>query len=197
MLLGKNTEPCDCRGFNYAILVEQLFQIKTLLFRKSKYFRMKSILIIGASHSGKSTTISEVCKRLNPEKVWRLIAYKDDYKKSFLEEDVVERIFNNTFIIKVKNKLILIVSGAPTEQNIRITVLIKICIEIDIKIDFVFIAMRTFEKKQEFETKNELRRNSQIILEEKIYKIPDEKYREHRNWINRVDRITKLILEDI
>ena len=74
---------------------------------------MKSILIIGASNAGKSTTAREVCKRLKPTKVYKLKADKNDLIQSQINISTVDNIFNDTFIIEVKNKLILV------ELNLR------------------------------------------------------------------------------
>ena len=62
---------------------------------------MKSILIIGASDAGKSTTMREVCKRLKPIKVYRLYADKTNLENSRIELSGVDNIFNDTFIIEV------------------------------------------------------------------------------------------------
>jgi ABC-type multidrug transport system ATPase subunit len=87
---------------------------------------MKSILIIGTADAGKSTTMREVCRRLKPTKVYKLLPDTKIHKNSKLQDSDVEKIFNNTFIIEVKEKLILVVAGAPTEQRIRLKILIEI-----------------------------------------------------------------------
>ena len=158
---------------------------------------MKSILIVGVSHSGKSTTITEVCKKLNPEKVWRLVPNKTEPEKSSIQIDSLENIFNNTFIISVKGKNILIVAGATTEQVIQITILIDICIKINLKIDFIIASMRSFEKLADFDTRNELKKLSELILEEKIVKIPQDNFKDQDEWKNRINKITNLTLENL
>lgn len=158
---------------------------------------MKSILIQGVSHSGKSTTLTEVCKRLNPEKVWKLLPNRDEPEKSSIQEDSLENIFNNTFIIRVKGKNILVVAGSPTEQIIQITIIIEICIKINVEVNFIIASMRSFEKRENFDTRNELQKLSDIILEENIEKIPESDFKDHIDWKNRINKITNLILDNI
>jgi adenylate kinase len=66
---------------------------------------MKSILIIGTSDGGKSTIITELCKKLKPTEVHKL-----NTSERKIETAEVTDIFNNTFIIKVKGKFILVVA---------------------------------------------------------------------------------------
>lgn len=158
---------------------------------------MKSILIIGASNAGKSTTIREVCKRLKPTKVYRLYADKVTLENSRIELSDIQKIFNDTFIIEVKGKLVLVVAGAPTEQNIKITILIEICIKIEIDITFLLVSMRSFEKREGFDTPNELKAKSEIILTEKIYRIDDDKFENNIEWNNRIDKIVNTLKTNI
>ncbi len=163
---------------------------------------MKSILIYGKKDSGKSTTMLEVCKRLKPEKVLMLIMpKKDEAKKNETKEVSVENIIggdgNGTYIITIKGKNILIVAGATTEQKIRITIIIEICIELNIEIDFAIVAKRLHERTENFHTEDELEKLSEIILKEEIKKIPEENYKEQQSWKDRIDRIVKLTLANI
>lgn len=158
---------------------------------------MKSILIIGASDAGKSTTMREVCKRLKPTKVFSLHINKEDYKKSELKESKVESIFNDTFIIEYNNKFILVVAGAPTEQRIKLTILIEICIELKIEISFMLISKRVYERLEGYNTVNEIKKKSEIILTEKIYRIKDSDFDKTTEWNNRIDKIVTLIKSNI
>lgn len=158
---------------------------------------MKSILIIGASYAGKSTTMREVCKRLKPTKVYRLFADKEELTKSKVESAQIDEIFNNTFIIEVKGKLILVVAGATTEQNITITILVNICVEIGIEISFALVSMRSFERREGFDTPTELKSKSEIILTEKIYRIKDEKFETTTEWNERIDKIVEKVKSNI
>lgn len=159
---------------------------------------MKSILIIGTKDGGKSTTITEVCKMLNPTKVYKLNTVE---KK--IENAQVNDIYNNTFIIEVKGKLILVVAGAPTEQDITLKVLIEICIEINIEISFLLVSKRTSERKKGFDTKKDLNDFSKLIYTERINRIPlvDEKepnsFKQNLNWKNRITKIYELVLSNI
>lgn len=158
---------------------------------------MKSILIIGTSNAGKSTTIREVCKRLTPTKVYRLYADKNNFEKSTTELSEIKNIFNNTFIIEVNGKLVLVVAGAPTEQNIKITILIEICIKIKIDISFILVSMRSFERREGFDTPNELKKKSKILLTEKIYLIKDEKFEDNTEWNKRINKIVDTLKSNI
>lgn len=158
---------------------------------------MKSILIIGASNAGKSTTMREVCRRLNPEKVYWLNIDKGNLEHSKINESNVDAIFNNTFIIKVQGKFILVIAGSSTEQKIKITGLIDICIQIKINISFALVSMRSFEKTNGFDTPTELGELSDILLMEKIYKIDADEYEKNSEWNNRIDRIVAILKNNI
>ena len=90
---------------------------------------MKAIIIRGEQSAGKSTTIREVCKRLNPQSIYKL------YNK-----EKVDDICNSIYIIKVKEKDILIFAGSPTEIDTKISIAIDACIEIGIDISFAIDA---------------------------------------------------------
>lgn len=158
---------------------------------------MKSILIIGASNAGKSETAKEVCLKLKPTKVYKLTAIAENPQESKLEISNVESIFNNTFVIEVKSKLILVVAGSPTEQGIQISILIKICIAISIDISFALVFMRSFERLEGFDTRKELSEISDIIYSEKIYRINDDDFKNTIEWQERTNKITKLIDQNL
>ena len=158
---------------------------------------MKSILIIGASNAGKSTTIREVCRRLKPSKVYRLYADIENLENSRIDLSEVDKIFNDTFIVEYQGKFILVVAGATTEQNIQITTLIEICIKIKIYISFLLVSMRSFEKREGFDTPKELKNNSEIVLTEKIYRINDENFMNNNEWQKRIDKIVKTLESNI
>ncbi|MDR6459063.1 putative Fe-S cluster-containing radical SAM superfamily protein [Chryseobacterium vietnamense] len=153
---------------------------------------MKSILIIGASNAGKSTTAQEVCRQLKPNKVFRL-----DISKEELNDAEIENIFNNTFIIEVNGKLILIVAGATTEQGVKITAIIDVCIKLKLDISFALVSMRSFERTEGFDTKNQLSSISEILLEERIYKINEADFRNSKEWKSRIEKIVRLIKANI
>ena len=158
---------------------------------------MKSILIIGKADAGKSTTMREVCKRLKPTEVFKLNTDTEFFKNSKLEKAEIQDIFNDTFIIKVKGKLILVVVGAPTEQRIKLTILIEICIEIEIELSFLLVSKRSVERIKGFDTVTEISTKSNLILSQKIYRIADENYKDTQEWNKRIDSIVKLVNDNI
>lgn len=158
---------------------------------------MDSILIKGAKDSGKSTTIQEVCKRLQPQVVRKLICDTKQPSQSTVINDSLSNIFNHAFIITVNNKNILVVAGAPTEQNITVTVLVQCCIAIGITIDFAIVNMRSFEKRNGFDTPAELRAFGTIVLQRKIYRIRNNNYQQTKEWNDRVDEIVNAVNNNI
>jgi adenylate kinase family enzyme len=159
---------------------------------------MKYILIIGACNAGKSTTANAVCEKLNPSRILLLTPKWTDLPNSnFVQVDNSVIIENGTYIIEVNGKLILISAGSPTEQCIRISILIEICITLNLSIEFALVSMRSFEKKDGYDTRNELKKIGELILEKKIYRIKDEKFETTDAWKTRIDSIVKLIKKNI
>lgn len=162
---------------------------------------MNYILIVGAQNDGKSNTIDGVCKKLNPTKIQRL----DPHTKTLENSDITKGVLNGTYIIEVKGKIILIVAGTPTEQKIRITIIIQVCIELNIKIDFAIVTMRTFETKYDneanigFMTRQELKEFGECILETRIYRIEGEgdTYKQTTEWKERIEKIANLVNANI
>jgi hypothetical protein len=159
---------------------------------------MKSILIIGTKEGGKSTTITEVCKMLKPSKVYKL---KTTDKK--IETADVNDIYNNTFIIEINDKFILVVAGAPTEQSRTLRVLIEICIQINIQISFLLVSKRTSERKKGFNTIKDINDFSELIHTERISPVPlvdkndINSFKQDLNWKNRITKISKLVTDNI
>lgn len=153
---------------------------------------MKYLLIVGTQSAGKSNTINAVCTQLNPSKVMRL----NLVEKICIDVDISEELLNGTYIIEVAGKLILVVAGTPTEQETQITVIIQICVELTLKIDLAIVAMRTFERKPGFSTRAELEKLGVSISEEWIENL-GEHYKETDIWKERINRITKLIKENL
>lgn len=149
---------------------------------------MKYILIIGTTDAGKSTTINAVCKKLNPTSIQRL---KSD--KTFEKVAIDVDILNGTYLVEINGKIILVSAGAPTEQNIKITILIEICIKLEIEIDFALVAMRTVERREGFDTKKELKEFGDCILEERIWQINGNDFKASKEWQSRIDKISGLI----
>lgn len=149
---------------------------------------MKYIIITGTKDAGKSTTVDAVCKKVNPTSISRLTA-----NRTFEKVDTTIDLLNGTYIIEISGKVILVVAGAPTEQNIQITILIEICIELNIKIDFALVSKRTYERSENFDTVNELKKFGECILEDRIYRIPKENFRQSEDWKSRIEKIYRLV----
>ena len=153
---------------------------------------MKYILLIGTKDAGKSTTVDAVCKRLKPDVVKQL-----QWDKTFKDVDPSKEIRNGTYLIQVQGKFILVVAGAPTEQGIRVTVLINICIELNIKIDFALVVMRSYERSEGFKTREELKKLGECVYEDTIYNISGEDYQNSAEWNERINRIVNSIHENL
>ena len=149
---------------------------------------MKYILIIGTTNAGKSTTINAVCKKLNPTSIQCLKSDKT-FEKVAIDVDVL----NGTYLLGINGKIILVSAGAPTEQNIKITILIEICIKLKIEIDFALVAMRTVERREGFNTKKELKEFGECIFEERIWQVNGDNFESSKEWQNRIDKISGLI----
>lgn len=152
---------------------------------------MKYVLIIGASENGKSTTINEVCKKLKPTRSWEL-----NSDGLFVEVKANIGMFNGTYLIEVNESIILVAAGSPTEQDITITVLVDIAIKLKFDIKILIVAMRSFEKKEGFDTPNELKKIGENIYQEKIYKIAGD-YKNTAEWNDRVKKIVSVLIKNI
>lgn len=151
---------------------------------------MKSILIVGTSNSGKSKTLQEISYQLNPNNVYKL-----DLKNEVLINAELKSIHNDTFIIEVNNKKILVVAGATTEQGFTIISIIEICKSLKIEVSMAIVSMRTFERKIGFDTKNQLKSIAEIILIERINKVIGD-YRSSDKWNVRIKKLLNLIIDN-
>ena len=149
---------------------------------------MKYILIIGTSDAGKSTTINAICKKLNSTSIQRLKS-----NKTFEKISINVDILNGTYLVETNGKIILVSAGAPTEQNIKITILIEICLKLKIEIDFALVAMRTVERREDFDTKKELKEFEECILEERIWQLNGADFKNSKEWQGRIEKISELI----
>lgn len=155
---------------------------------------MKYIIIIGASHSGKSTTVNAICKGLNPTKIYQLIPnWSSIVDSSFKEVDNSQKLENGTYLIEVNGILILVVAGSPTEQSIKISILFETCFKLNIRIDFAIVAMRSFEKKEGYDTRNELKNLGELVCETKIYRINQDDFETTIEWKARIETLIKKI----
>ena len=149
---------------------------------------MKYVLIIGKSSEGKSTAIDEVCRQLTPSVAWHL-----NSKKSFERLGPSHSFFVGTYLLEVDEKKILIVAGAPTEQNVTITEIIKISLEFVVMIDFAVVAMRTREIKEGFQTASELENFGECLLTEWIEKVDGVDFKNNPKWQSRIKKILDLL----
>ena len=144
---------------------------------------MKYVLIVGATENGKSTTINEVCKKLQPTKSWVL-----NSEGIYINIEADIGMFNGTYLIEVNGVIILVAAGSPTEQDITITDLFKLAIQLGFDVKILIVAMRTSERKPSFDTPKELQKLGKEIYCEKIFKI-DGDYKANSDWKDRIDRI--------
>ena len=161
---------------------------------------MKYILIKGAKNAGKSTTLDAICKDLKPSRVSKLAFFENAEKIEvpYLEEiDNLIKLVNDTYIIEVNAKNVLIVCGSPSEQSMKITYIIDVLIRMEINIDFALVAMRSFERTDGFNTEKELENIGEALLIDKIYKINDIKFNETSEWKNRIQKYVQLISDNI
>ncbi len=157
---------------------------------------MKYIIIKGSRSSGKATTINEVCRRLNPEKIRKL--YFSEKNKVFLETISQKAdISDGTYIITVRKKNILVVSESPTEQRKRITSIMNTIINLQLSPDFAIVATRGLERLQNFSTCKELQNFGKCIYETKIWRIPSNMYNLTDEWNKRVSYITAITLHNL
>jgi hypothetical protein len=138
-----------------------------------------------------------LCRQLNPKEVWELEISHNDLKESKLNESKVELIFNNVFVITVNGHNILVVAGCPTELSIRISIIIEICEILCVRISFAIVAKRFFERKDGFNTLEELSSAGTFIHEEMISKIDNSSFQECEIWKERIARLKLIILENI
>jgi len=155
---------------------------------------MYSIVVKGNQQSGKSTTIREVCRLLTPSKIREL---KIKERQIGVDEIPNDRIFNGTYLLEVNGKSILVIAGAPTEQDKTVTQIVDICIELKIPIDFIISAMRSKEMKSSFDTIHELKKMSSLLQIFKIVKIDGEDFQASDEWNKRISDILKVVNENL
>jgi len=155
---------------------------------------MYSIIIKGKKQSGKSTTIREVCRSLKPTKVRNL-----NFNQRRIEDaDVpIGNISNGTYLLEVKGRIVLVIAGAPTEQQIRVTEIYEICVELQISISFIISAMRFFETKPTFHTIQEIEQISTLLHIFNINRIERKDFEESTELLNRISEIRNMLTEKL
>lgn len=154
---------------------------------------MQYVLIVGGQDAGKSTTVDAICKALHPTNALCFNRRSEEFEFVALPVDII----NGTYVIEVLGKCILVVAGAPTEQRIRITALIEMCVKIKIKIDFAVVVMRSYERMKGYDTQSELKKYGDCVLEERITRIERDDFKETKEWQDRITKIVDHILASI
>lgn len=106
-------------------------------------------------------------------------------------------ISDGTYIVTVRKKNILMVSGAPTEQKKKITSIMESVHNLNQRPDFAIIAMRGLEKMKDFSTSKELEKFGKCIYETKIWRIPSYTFQLTEEWNKRVSYITAITLHNL
>jgi hypothetical protein len=157
---------------------------------------MKYIIIKGAKSSGKAETINAVCKKLKPESIKKV--HISETGKAVLESVApTSGLADGTYIVTVRKKNILMVSGAPTEQKKKITNIMETVFHLNLKPDFAIVAMRGLEKLKDFSTSKELEKFGKCIYETKIWRIPSYSFHTTDEWNKRISYITAITLHNI
>lgn len=172
------------------------FFLSYLNFHTFKHIIMKYIIVKGAQSSGKAHTITEVCRRLQPEVV-RKIHFCETGKVSLEKVSLDNDIEEGNYVITLRKKNVLIVSGAPTEQRRNITTIIETAKDIDMPPDFAIVAMRGLERLKNFSTAKELEKFGKCIHEIKIWRIPSNNFTLTDEWNKRVSYLTAITLHNI
>jgi hypothetical protein len=157
---------------------------------------MKYIIIKGAKSSGKAETINAICNRLKPEARKR-VYFSESGKVAVENVKPTTKIPGGTYIVTVRKKNILVVSGAPTQQKKRITSIMESVFRLNYKPDFAIVAMCGLEKLKDFSTSKELERFGKCIYETKIWRIPSYTYHLTDEWNKRVSYITAITLHNL
>lgn len=155
---------------------------------------MKYIIVKGKANEGKTTTIAQVVKELNPIEI-KSIIFDEDEAIRLVELNLSEVLENGLYLIKTNNLVIIIVIGAPTEIDIPISIIFNKILELKVNIDFAIIAVREREKDG-FNSRQELQKFGAEIYFEHIEKIPVIDFKNTEDWKNRVKRILNSIEEN-
>ncbi|MCA4792694.1 hypothetical protein [Myroides odoratimimus] len=160
----------------------------------------KSILIIGKEDEGKSTTIREVVRRLEPSHIWKVSIEKDSKGTVIVkskQEVGVDDIINGTYVIEVNGICILVIAGSPTEQKFKFMDIYEACLKECPNILIILCAKRTKELKEGFNTVTDLEAISEIIHREQLIKIEDDNFRSSPLWEERIRRLVGLIEDNL
>jgi hypothetical protein len=155
---------------------------------------MKYVIVRGSRSSGKAETISAVCQTLKPDHIWKVHLSETGYCNiQKIQQDVSEGIY----VLTIRKKNVLIVSGAPTEQGKSITSIIESILHLEFAIDFAIVAMGALEKLKGFSTAKELQNYGNCIFELKIWRIPSHHFKLTDEWNKRISYLSAVILNHL
>lgn len=157
---------------------------------------MKYIIIKGNNSSGKAATVNEICRRLKPEKICR-VYFSELGKVSLHQVYSHGDLADGTYLITVRSKNILMVSGAPTQQRKKISTIIDSLLNLSFTIEFAIVAMSGSEKLKDYATDKELAKYGKCIHETKIWRIPSHKFNLTEEWNKRISYLTAITLHNI
>jgi len=157
---------------------------------------MRYVIVRGGKASGKATTINEVCRQLSPERVLKVNTDAMG-NASAVPVNSLDELSDGTYIITVRKKNILIVSGSPTQQKQNITSIIESVKNLDLVPEFALVAMSGLEKLKNFNTAGELENYGKCVHETKIWRIPAHNFISSDEWKKRISYLTAITLHNI
>ncbi|AWH85258.1 hypothetical protein HYN59_09060 [Flavobacterium album] len=156
---------------------------------------MKYIIIKGSKSSGKSATVKDICKRLNPSSIKQLCI--DDSAIATLRPIGIADLDKDNYLLTVKKRSILVVASAPTEQRKKISDIVFALHSLNIFPELAIIAMSGIEKLKDFATAKELEKFGECVHETKIWRIPSNQFHKTEEWDERISHLTTLTLKNI
>lgn len=152
---------------------------------------MKYIIVRGNTNSGRHTTIKEVCRRMNPDKVFRInIDGQNVLRMHRLYE--VNDMQRQTYLLEARGKKVLVLAGPPTEQDMNVSRLISVIKREGIPIDLAIVAVNTYEKRKGFSTGKELQSLGSYVTDVKVNFIPSHRYATTDEWHKRVTYLSSV-----
>jgi hypothetical protein len=155
-----------------------------------------SVIVRGKKNSGKSTTIQEVCRKIYENSKDAKLCRLDIWAEKICDCSIAN-ITNGTYIVSVKEKNILIIAGAPTEQGKTVIELFDCCKKLGIPIAFILSAMRSREVLPKFDTINQIKKISTLLDVIVIDFVEEKEFKKSPEWQARIDKIVKLVTEHI
>lgn len=157
---------------------------------------MKHIIIEGNESAGKSETVNAICKKLNPSKIYEIDIRNATSRVYPPGQDLI----NGTYVIEVNGKSILVVAGAPKEQVMTISAIIKVVIKLNFDISFAIVAKRTYEGVRKYHTIRELDAISTCLGIEHIAFIEgtdESTIRTDPKFLKRVEKLYNIVIQHL